>query len=81
MNINVIDTEATCKNIKEKMEEKGLTPREIQRELKLDSIQAVYKWLNPRYKAIPSIDNFVQLSHILDCKLDDLIVEKEIDNW
>ena len=74
----VIDAEATSNRIRALMKEKGLTSRQIQRQLQLDSIQAVYKWTSPRYKSIPSIDNLVKLSQILDCRLEDILVTKDL---
>lgn len=74
----VIDVEATSIKIGEKVKEKGITARQIQRQLDLDTIQAVYKWVNPRYKSIPSVDNLVKLSKLLGCQLEDLLVTKDM---
>ena len=74
----VIDVEATSLRIGEMIEEKGITARQIQRRLDLDTIQAVYKWVNPKYKSIPSVDNLVKLSKLLGCQLEDLLVTKDM---
>ena len=79
MSIRVIDTEATCRNIKSILEERGITPKEVQRALQLDSVQAVYKWISPRNKTMPSLDSLVQLANFLDCGIEDILVMKEID--
>ena len=74
----VIDVEATSIRIGEMIKEKGLTARQIQRQLDLDTIQAVYKWIKPQYNSIPSIDNLVKLSKLLGCHLEDILVTKDI---
>ncbi len=78
MGVKVIDSEATCLNIKRLMEERNLTPKDIQEALRLDSVQAVYKWLNPRVKSMPSLDNLVQLANYFGCNIEDILVLNEI---
>ena len=79
MSIRVIDTEATCRNIKYILEEHGITPKEVQRALQLDSVQAIYKWISPKNKTIPSLDSLVQLANFLNCGIEDILVMKEIN--
>ena len=79
MSIRVIDTEATCRNIKSILEERGITPKEVQRALQLDSVQAVYKWISPRNKTMPSLDSLVQFANFLNCGIEDILVLKEVD--
>ena len=79
MSIRVIDTEATCRNIKSILEERGITPKEVQRALQLDSVQAVYKWISPKNKTMPSLDSLVQLANFLNCGIEDILVMKEIN--
>jgi len=79
MSIRVIDTEATCRNIKAILEERGITPKEVQHALQLDSVQAVYKWISPRNKTMPSLDSLVQLANFLNCGIEDILVMKEIN--
>lgn len=71
----IIDMELTGANIKRLMNEKGYSISLIIRELHLSSPQAVYSWF--KGYTIPSIDNFVILSKILDVPIDELIVTKE----
>lgn len=78
MSIKVVDNEATCLRLKEMFEERGLTPKEVQRALQLDSVQAVYKWLSPKNKTMPSLDSLVQLANLMDCQLEDILVLREI---
>ncbi len=47
--------------------------------LQLDSVQAVYKWISPKNKTMPSLDSLVQLANFLDCGIEDILVMKEID--
>lgn len=79
MSIRVIDTEATCRNIKSILEERGITPKEVQRALQLDSVQAVYKWISPKNKTMPSLDSLVQLANFLNCGIEDILVMKGIN--
>ena len=79
MSIRVIDTEATCRNIRSILEERGITPKEVQRALQLDSVQAVYKWISPKNKTMPSLDSLVQLANFLNCGIEDILVMKEIN--
>ncbi|MBE5870646.1 MAG: helix-turn-helix transcriptional regulator [Lachnospiraceae bacterium] len=78
MSIKVVDNEATCLRLKEMFDERGLTPKEVQRALQLDSVQAVYKWLSPKNKTMPSLDSLVQLANLMDCQLEDILVLREI---
>lgn len=79
MSIRVIDTEATCRNIKSILGKRGITPKEVQHALQLDSVQAVYKWISPRNKTMPSLDSLVQLANFLNCGIEDILVMKEIN--
>ena len=79
MSIRVIDTEATCRNIKSILEKRGITPKEVQHALQLDSVQAVYKWISPRNKTMPSLDSLVQLANFLNCGIEDILVMKEVN--
>ncbi|WP_044937833.1 helix-turn-helix domain-containing protein [Pseudobutyrivibrio sp. LB2011] len=77
MSLRVIDIEATKKRLAEMFEDKGLTPRIIQRELQLDSIQAVYKWTG-KGKTVPSLDNLILLAKLMDCQIEDMLVLTEL---
>lgn len=77
MSMRVIDLEATSINIKELMASKGYNPREIQMELELESVQTVYKWINQKYKSLPSLDNMIMLAHLFDCSVEDILVTCE----
>lgn len=70
----VIDMETTGKKIRKLMDEKGISPTEVQSVCGLGSIQAVYKWFSG--KSVPSIDNLGILSNLLNTPIDDLVVFK-----
>jgi len=70
----LIDMEATGKKIRAIMDEKGITPTEIQNVCGLGSLQAVYKWFGG--KSVPNIDNLGIISNLLNTPIDDLVVFK-----
>lgn len=76
MRQSVIDVAATCRNLKELIEEQKYTPMEIQHVLGLNSVQSVYKWYSRNNRTIPSLDNLVMLSELLGCTLEDILVLK-----
>ena len=80
MSIRVIDSEAICCNIMRILEERGITPKDVQKALRFDSVQAVYKWISPKTKTVPSLDSLVQLANFLDCEIEDILVMKEIND-
>jgi len=59
MGRSVIDIEATCRNLKEMLEKQNYTAKEVQFKLGLETVQAVYKWLSPNNRTIPSLDSLV----------------------
>lgn len=77
MCIPVIDIEMSCKNLKCLCEEKGVSANDLRRALRLESVQACYKWFAG--KNLPSIDNLYIIAQVLGVKIDDIIVTKEVD--
>ena len=67
----MIDKEKTGRRIKEFMELRGLSVRDVQQYFGFSTQQAVYHWLNGR--SLPSIDNMYALSALLKVPMDDLI--------
>lgn len=65
----------TGKRIRKVMAEFGVTVREIQEEMELESPQAVYKWLNG--KALPSTENLLTLGRLLHVPMEELIVMEQ----
>lgn len=65
----------TGKRIRRLMAEYGVTVREIQEEMELESPQAVYKWLNG--KALPSTENLLILGKLLQVPMEMMLVAEE----
>lgn len=72
----VIDLKNTGKNIKEKMEEKGVTVKYLATVLGFASPNAVYKWI--KGETLPTLDNLFIVATVLGFTMDDLIVAKKI---
>lgn len=70
----MIDVAATGKEISKRMYEKKLNISQLADQC-IVSVQAIYKWTQGR--CIPTTENLVELAKALDCKMDDLIKEKE----
>ena len=77
MIIRVLDAAATGRKIKELRKEKKVTVEMIGERLNL-SDQAIYKW--QRGESVPTLDNLLLLSDLLDTSLDELVRTKEIDD-
>ena len=71
----VIDIEATGQNIRRLREQKGISVRELSQFLGLADVQAVYKW--QRGETLPSTDNIVALSKILDTPMDQILILRQ----
>lgn len=77
MYLPIIDVEATCKNLKRLCQERGITALDLQVKLGLESRQACYKWFSG--KNLPSIDNMLAISYLLDVTLEEIIVTKDVE--
>lgn len=73
--IPTINLEATGVNMRKLMDERNITVKDIAKELNLGSLYAIYKWLNGR--SLPSVDNLVGLSHVLQVRMEDILVLEE----
>ncbi len=62
----------TGKRIRKLLVESGITVREVQEAMELESPQAVYKWLNG--KALPSTENLLTLSEMLQIPMEHILV-------
>lgn len=69
--IPTIDVKGTGDNIRNRMQQKGITPKGVQNRLGLSSVQAIYKWFYGHN--LPTIDNLLILSDMLGSKIDDLL--------
>lgn len=75
----IIDNVKTGERIQKFMRLKNLTAKDIQKELNLTTVQAVYHWINGR--CLPSLENLYALSALFDVPMDLLVVgsrEKEL---
>lgn len=74
--IPTINMEATGRNIRRLREKAGLTVKDIQDIFGFATPQAIYKW--QRGTAMPTLDNLVVLSVVLEVTIDEiLVVNKE----
>lgn len=73
--IPVINIKATGERIKTLMDERELVVKDIQEELGLATVQAVYKWFYGQN--LPSLDNLICLSRVFQVKIDDILVLEE----
>ena len=72
----IIDVKMTGRKIKTLCEKKGLSVKEVQKNLSLACFQTVYSWYGG--KSIPSTDNLVVLSRLLDISLDSILCIKYV---
>lgn len=71
-NFPVIDIIATAKNIKNIMQSRNVTVKDIQQFLELETPQSVYHWMNGRN--MPTIDNLYALSELFHMPIDAIII-------
>ena len=67
-----IDMKATGIRIRQLMDERRLTVKDIRRYLNLASVQSIYHWLNGQ--SMPTIDNLYALSALLGISIDSMII-------
>ncbi len=79
MRLKVIDIAETSRRIRDRVAERGLKASDIQKILHLQSIQGIYAWYRPKSKSLPSLEHLLQLADILNCKMEDLLVTREIE--
>ena len=72
MNLPVIDTEATGRNISRLMAEHEMSVTGIRDYLGLNTTYAVYKWLNGA--SMPAIDNMLALSVLFGISMNEILV-------
>lgn len=77
MYIPTINTEKTGENIKKALREKGLKVKDIQVMYGFNTPQAVYKWI--KGTSLPTLDNLVILSEVLNTPIDSLIAVDMVD--
>lgn len=67
-----IDMKATGIRIRQLMDERRLTVKDIRRYLNLASVQSIYHWLNGQ--SMPTIDNLYALSALFGLPMDSIII-------
>ena len=67
-----IKQEETGKRIKQLLQDHGYKVKYIQGAMGFETPQVVYKWLSG--KSLPSLDNFVILSRLLNTSIEDILV-------
>ena len=68
----VVDMRATGVRLRQIMEMKAVTAKDIQRYLGLACVQSVYRWLGGH--SLPSMDNLYALSELFQMPMDQMIV-------
>ena len=66
-----INRKETGINLRRIMDRRGLTVKDIQQYLGLDSVQSIYHWLNGL--SMPTLDNLYSLSALFQVTLDELV--------
>lgn len=67
-----IKQEETGKRIKQLLQDHGYKVKDIQGAMGFETPKVVYKWLSG--KSLPSLDNFVILSRLLNTSIEDILV-------
>lgn len=70
--IPVVDLQKTGQNITRLRVDAGLSVKDLQQILGLNSQQAIYKWQNGQ--ALPTVDNLIVLASIFHVKIDDILI-------
>lgn len=70
--IPIVDAEATGVRLRELFNDAGMSIRDVQSVLGFTTPQAIYKWVHG--KSLPSIDNLVVLSAVLDVPMNEIVV-------
>lgn len=73
--IPVIDMKQTGLNIVRLRRQKGIKVREIQEILGFTTTVAIYKW--ERGETLPSLDNLLALTRILNCGMEDIVATEK----
>ncbi len=66
-----INRKETGINLRRIMDRRGLSVKDIQQYLGLDSVQSIYHWLNGL--SMPTLDNLYSLSTLFQVTLDELV--------
>ena len=67
----VLDIYRTGQKIKQIMQKKGITVKEVQQYLGLETPQSIYHWVSGRN--MPTVDNLYALSELLSVPIDTML--------
>jgi transcriptional regulator with XRE-family HTH domain len=73
-----IDMQKTGSNIEALRKERGLSVKALQEYFGFENPQAIYHWQHG--KSLPSVDNLLALSRILNITIEDILVEAEMSS-
>lgn len=68
----IINMKATGTRIRQIMEQRKLTVKDVQKYLNLSSVQSIYHWL--KGQSMPTVDNLYALSELFELPVDAIIV-------
>ncbi len=74
MCLPTIDVQKSGKRLKDLCDEHGVSAKDLQKALGLESCQACYKWFAG--KNLPTIDNLTAIAYLLGVSLEDILVTK-----
>lgn len=74
-----INVSATGERIKNMMQDRGLTVKDVQAVCGFTTPQAVYKWIHGQN--MPSVDNLVILASLFGTLVDDIVVIEKEQLW
>ncbi|MGN0169227.1 MAG: helix-turn-helix domain-containing protein [Lachnospiraceae bacterium] len=66
-----INRKETGINLRKIMDRRGVTVKDVQQYLGLDSVQSIYHWLNGL--SMPTLENLYALSALLQVTMDELV--------
>lgn len=72
MRYPVLDMQATGKRIRELRQMHKISIQTLRENMQLESVQAIYKW--ERGASVPSLDNLILLSKILETPIESILV-------
>lgn len=72
----IINMKATGIRLRQLMNQKNITAKDVQHYLKLSCVQSVYRWLGGH--SMPTIDNLYALSELFQVPIDYLVVGNRI---
>lgn len=72
----MIDLKLTGQRMRELCRQRGITVKQIQKELGIGAFQSVYNWFNG--KTLPPLDNFFYLSKMLNVSKESMLVDESV---